>query len=814
MAAFPGVKAVGSFKRSEHESLPRTGTLLLPPSAPWTQGRGEDDVEAKEFRLEDLTIDEARIYENLCPHRSFKVKEGYEMKNLPKFDDLTRYDVGEDEEVELWKLEVHRLVTAVKSPQPPSVEGAPEWYGNADHDGYNGLHRVARAMTFSLDICIHDNGLLMLEHQPQLSNVSSYNLAHERLLGNFDPDEGTIRYDQNLRLDQHNDEAFHALVNYATATLARLLIRTVKDDSWVDSCLIAVAKIAAKMKVVEDNLPQAVSRTFEAQREFQVRMRQLARGQDDTAKFKLSGKKLADVYNNPEIYDPLAKRQTALKTDLDTSAARYFLLVVGFGHNISTLLSSAISNLSWHESYVQSSDVFETSTIVYDTGFRGLKTQLSQERDGSIGAAADQNAIRCAGMAFDVCTEIWAGLPSTEEPQEPYSSIHWNRTELASSGDLGQSIPGSRDLTAMKDVITALVPYLMFCGRFPSSLSVMARGIFLLSDSTDPVRYYAQPNFLAAVRIRTSQYEKSHKTALNNASVLNVFDTSMAQEGALAGLSADISEEAAQALRQRHQSTNDKFRDATAQLGKWVIDERSIVIHSVWFSWVVLMVVGTLVGGGVALVAIQTRIAGVDPSNLVVLIWTAAGFLVVYFKSMRVENWPWRDFLHGRVVCRSVSEVQAVTKIDPQVLLAVLLRYETRVLLNMRGPFHGLFFRRSNDGFSIDVPARTETAITGGHIFIKVDSINGPALVGISAKNWELYTYIKPKDIKEGGAGRICRDFLDPNNYRLPVEKGEKAKNHSGEGDLSEPLPIYPLCSNELEWYRVQGVFVEKAVFS
>ncbi|KAH8164480.1 hypothetical protein CIB48_g3769 [Xylaria polymorpha] len=215
-----------------------------------------------------------------------------------------------------------------------------------------------------------------------------------------------------------------------------------------------------------------------------------------------------------------------------------------------------------------------------------------------------------------------------------------------------------------------------------------------------------------------------------------------------------------------------------AQVDKWIIDERSIVISDVWYSWVALSAVGVLVAGALALIAVQNRIAGVDPSNLSVLIWTAAGFLMVYLKSRRVENWPWRDFLRGRVVCQSVSEVHAVTKIDPQVLLGILLRYENRMFLRKRGPFNALFQRQSDDGFVIDVPPLTETAISGGHIFLMVVSFNGSALVGLEAKKWEGYQSFSSKDVKTG-EGFICRDFRDPGSYSLPISEQRTLGNGS-----------------------------------
>ena len=127
------------------------------PDAP--EKREEDDVEVDEFNLGDLSIDVPHIMESLNSHVLFRVKEGYEMKGLPKFDDLTRYDIREKDELELWQLEVRRLAEVAKSENPPSLEGDPELFGRADLDGYNNLHRLALQVLYAMGVVIHDNEL-------------------------------------------------------------------------------------------------------------------------------------------------------------------------------------------------------------------------------------------------------------------------------------------------------------------------------------------------------------------------------------------------------------------------------------------------------------------------------------------------------------------------------------------------------------------------------------------------------------------------------------------------------------------------------
>jgi len=109
--------------------------------------------------------------------------------------------------------------------------------------------------------------------------------------------------------------------------------------------------------------------------------------------------------------------------------------------------------------------------------------------------------------------------------------------------------------------------------------------------------------------------------------------------------------------------------------------------------------------------------------------WVLAGFLVLILKSIRVQEWPWRDFFLGRVVCRSVSEVVAVSWIKAQVLLSILLRLEPLMVLNKRGPFETIFMRRSpEDGFAVDISIGTEALNTAGCFFVKVQSETGPVM--------------------------------------------------------------------------------------
>ncbi|KAM0418889.1 hypothetical protein ACHAPT_012154 [Fusarium lateritium] len=761
--------------------LQRSNSILFNKSTlPAGGQRVEDDVEGDEFRLRDLNIDVQHIVDSLRPHVLFRVKEGYEMKNLPKFDDMVRYGIREEEELELWGLEVRRLAAVAKSEEPPALEGDAEWFGDADAGGYNRLHRLALQMQYAIDISVHDNELVLLQYHPNLANESDYGFAHRRICRTFDEDRGSIRYERSIRIEKHNDEALHALVNYVTAVMARLLLRSMSGRFWIENCVSVLAKFAAKIKVVTADLPTAFERTLEAFRDFQIQVTQSPEAR---------GVHVAQVNSSSSDDDPMAKQQKALQEDIDTSGARYFMEMDAFRHSLSNLMEAAIADLTWNEEIEQPADVFETSSIVYDTGFPDRRTQLCRERDGTIGAAAERKVIDFSGVAFHIGSEVWETLSSSNtHGLSSYTTLTWSRKPF--SRDQKPKGKDPRDplteptennptvhMARMLDVIKALVPYLMSCGAFPTHLSMFTQLAVLISDPTNPVRYYKQKSFLTVARIHTSAYERNQNPTTSLISQ-TVYDTDMAKLA-------------------RRGKPNRQLKEELEQAEKWIIDEKAIIIQHAWYSMVALGVCALLIAGGVALIAIEDSASGVDPSNLTALAWAAAGFTMIYFKSRRVQDWPWRDFLRGRIVCRSITEVQSVTGMDPQVLIAILLRLETRMFLKTRGPFNTLFFRKAEDGFSIDVPLLTSTVIDGGYIFVRVDSMSGPALVVLSAKTYGHYDAISPKGTSSGKEKFICRDISDSGRYLLN----------------GESLALYPIVTNELQWYRVRGVFATRACF-
>ncbi|EPE04849.1 hypothetical protein F503_00003 [Ophiostoma piceae UAMH 11346] len=721
-----------------------------------------------------------------------RVGNHVEITTTPKFGDLTQYGVSEENEKRVWAAEVRRLAAAVTDPGITQLEGPAEWYGgDADANGYSCLHDLAHSFQMALEICTHDDLIVASKSHPQQDYSHPIALSYNRLERNFDDKIQRRKFEH---LGRGGNRAFHAFVNYVTATVAIVLLRTTDDDLWADNCLASLAQFASKMKVVGYDLPITTA----------ISMAVFLRSQPLLSPIK---------FTNP--------------MDLDPQEAEHIAPLIAFNQTVQQLLRDATATLLWDATTGQPSDMFETSAVLYDTGFHGARRQLCQERNRRIGSSAGRSTVRSASVVFDVCRAIWSDIPDDDRPVPCRTYVDWSWTSKNSNDKDGKGIHKKgaatrrRSLTNMKDVISVLVPYTMFCGPFPSTLAAL---VSASSDKQTPTTCPEPSTHLASVRIRTSQYtwlEAQMQDQYENHGPphKNVYDTALAQERALAR-SEDDSMIDDDIKQRRYREMNERLREATAQMANWTIGPHSITINDNWYCRTTFTAISLLVLGALALIFIAGRqpLAGVDRPNLVVLVWTAAGFLMAYVKSTRVEAWPWHDFLRGQVVCRSISEIHAVTKINPQTLLAVLLWNANSMTISLRtsGPFCSLFGEHESGGFDIDIAPLNDTAMAGGHLFVVVSTHDGPALVDLVAQaDAESYTSVPNAGSNTTTAhlrdALYCINAGSPDHFLTFIRE----KDETGSTKTRKMfLPMYRLSDNGvLEWNRVLGVLDERAIF-
>jgi hypothetical protein len=156
------------------------------------------------------------------------------------------------------------------------------------------------------------------------------------------------------------------------------------------------------------------------------------------------------------------------------------------------------------------------------------------------------------------------------------------------------------------------------------------------------------------------------------------------------------------------QTNAEKYMSVEMRMNEWIISELTVTLKCYRYVYTILSFCILLVCGATAVpFSVQNRLKGVDPFNITTFAWLVAGFILVIAKSRYVCEWPWHDFLRGRVVCKSIKEMADVTGIDDQIILTSLLHNERDTTLITKGPYNSMFERRAesgNEGFSIDIP--------------------------------------------------------------------------------------------------------------
>jgi hypothetical protein len=266
---------------------------------------------------------------------------------------------------------------------------------------------------------------------------------------------------------------------------------------------------------------------------------------------------------------------------------------------------------------------------------------------------------------------------------------------------------------------------------------------------------------------------------------------------------------------------------------KWTIRSTDIVVFCRVYVRCIQGLAILLVLGGLAVpFSVGDRIAGVDPFQIATYTWLLAGFLLISAKSLYVDEWPWNDFLHGHVKCRSVSDLSEVSGIDPQIVLLFLLRNESKNLLVTDGPYNGMFERTleqrsmeqkkvektrrnkkkgemktqsmeptvgTRQGFSIDEPSHIHTLLASGIAVLKVRDKAGEHLVCIDGRRGMLDTS------RAGATGNwmTCPNF----NSEQLENMFDEHKQGIGERD------VYMVERVEFQWVRVLGVYVKDSKF-
>lgn len=741
------------------------------------------------------------------------------IKDQPKYDCLDLYDVPQMKQVDLWKVEMERLWENTALSPDGELQTAPRFScegslsASIGKSSYETLSSFHECLTWCWTICAHDNELITLENLPKLFDLDQYT-RHRLVLIN-----GVKRTPSRVSgiLRNFDVSTFYELVDYLSATCARVLVQISANRFWQSISLAVLVMWATKMKVLARDpikyakasldRAQVILKHEETQLEFEARQKM--------SSFNAPPEDQFDAPALPGLqYGPKNRRQAEGITgfqvepddplfapDEDKVTWLYFAEMAMPRKGIHDLLFVALSTFRASNRSRLPVDAFEISSMVFGSDLLGYPTLLSQDRDGEIGGSSTEISVRYSYAAFRTMRQVIKelarqheafGLTSRPPPHEPSSTVQSGgepekdrdkegaklgtshtmlRWEWESDDSTGLS-EGALELGTVAEVVAVITPLALTQPAAVNIISALVRVVNKITTAQDPVEPVSNVPFSALYYVRTKGYDDGTEAQRRQGDAESL-SGSLLSHHRLLGLDRNdelpkngkevVDNKRAETLKAQRQQLN-KTRE---RFKGWTIDERSISVSVPKYVATVFTGCFLLVAGGLAAgFTVGDRIVGVDPFNITTFSWAFAAFVFVIAKSVLVENWPWKDFLQGEVVCRSVSELSAVTGMDKQEIIAYLLGNEYNTILITRGPYNKPFDRRGEEGFSIDHKIGLRTLLRSGVIPVKVATPDGPGSDALHIfdlrRGWRLRTLFHVHDREDEDDEQYMLMCIDP----------------------------------------------------
>lgn len=748
----------------------------------------------------------------------------------PKFDDLAGYDVSEEEEEKLWELEATRLLQVVENPEEPlQFSHDNVCAGTESKDIYQAIAALSNQLLVNLHTCRHDNELVMMQFGAKDHDASAELSSRSILEKRLDEPERPPGLADKANRSKQFVLSYFALLDYITAVLARWVTLAADSESWQTGTLCGLSKYSAKMKILvrdwEGYALRSLSRAKRITTEKSVlKAFGLTDGdaEQEAAPTRPALQQGRTGWAGADL--PLwsqtssnSKREKELEAFLEADepvTSMFFSEMAFINYWTSSALLSILQALKPGSRSGHAPDAFDISSLVYRAGTldSAMPTFIHQDRGGEILGSSRPDFLKNAYPGFRLVQQAVTGLKSN-----PASNVDPNRktfdadprrtgtivlVQLEEGATAGDTEAQEIHLATPSQVITVMVPLLC---TIPGIINDLGYSLSRLSelyhiDMEESLSSRA-PEYTAIASIRTKKFETQSNSFAPGAdfrslsrSMVATSDRYAARSKPSANTNAWHSTSAEQKelvlLKARQR------REKLVQEGRmWDIEESSVSIKCAKYVYTVLVSCGAIVIGGLMVGIFMGEresgaLQGVDPFNIASFSWVLAGFIILLAKSIRVNEWPWRDFLLGRVTCRSLSELRAVTGSDEQDLIHYLLTKEAENVLIAKGPYNQMFVRKGDGGFSIDVKPEIRTLMACGVIFVKVASLRGTALVCLDFRRGSERRDIRTgilHDDKVSWDDMICR--YPPKSDDEDVELGRSR------GDIL------------LRWKKVLGIY-------
>ncbi|KAK1240237.1 hypothetical protein MKX08_007679 [Trichoderma sp. CBMAI-0020] len=733
-----------------------------------------------------IDVRESDVLEALHIHERYRLPSvvDVEVVDLPNFEDVTPYGVTKEQQRLLWEKEALRLVAAVEADTALEFEGSSDLEADSKK-AYELLTDLAAQVWLGECIVSYDAQSLFAEHNKELCFKNLIRRSRSTIdyickKDDEDEDEQDVQDPVTPRASKTDLVNF---INYVTAVFARNFCMATEGRALHARLIANLARISTKLKIVTTKPLEFCQISIDngvLERDIDIPTHYGARGRQEGMPNDI-GRGLGPM---PELQSPMLTRLRAMESELEDNPDRrskkdslrtmYFFNCSKLQVMIHEMLSFILLSLRGGNQLMSTSITsYEMTAIVFKTGFEKFPALIFQDRDNDFLGTSDASNINCARSAFYNLDQtirkiqsssketrasvldgtIRSSLNQTDKDDSVGTCISW-AYETEDVGEKSLRTPSKLQLDSMTQVISVIVPFLFtdptavyICEKF-ISMSIFTE--LNQERQLNPIKHSDFDRYFAFFSLSTRDYNESQSGGQPDEA--KPLSQSLIRQKTLLSRKGEGKEQAnldRYANNSRESKLIEQFQievDANqTKMKTWVYEEKGVMVQCKMYVFTIMAFCVLLVFGGIAFGAsVGERISGVDPFNVTTYCWALAAFILLVAKSVRVHSWSWNDFLHGRVLCKSVSELSSVTGIDDQTILVKLLQDEFVSFLETRGPYNAVFRRRSQDeGFSIDRPLTMWTMLFSGLIMIEVEVARGRGLVCLDLRRGTLIDTIK-----------------------------------------------------------------------
>lgn len=768
--------------------------------------------------------------------------------HTPLLGNLDGYGVDAHQRKRLWDLEIRRLRQLNLSAEEalkPRIEPDILLEGKIEGKAFRELESLAHAIRLTLFVCIVDDAR---EADPNMKDSSSFaleclevlsrfvNMDNEPAVPGVNPGSELGSWYQKLKLPEGTrtseteklriSTTFHYLIDQITATVAQIAIRVSESEYWLVVVLACLAKLATKMKVIHSNLYQFVKSCvvgaayWASEHKSRSRYRFMA---SDYGDFEDDGQQ------RPALSDdsPIVERHVREHLTVSSWLAKC----------ITTILRNLGDKKPWwtEDSYIDS------CTSIFDTGLEPTGTILHQNNHGSLSGSSDKITVSFSSVALETVWKLGDMITAktlntypdntTIDQSELYIEFHLDLEEGGSGRGRRWTPDRPTTLLTIIDYIILVIPLSLADPIIGEGYRDTLHEISSLSAFGIPITRQIQIRGFVALKQNKPMSTRSISKLGSSLAVPE--SEEIARSGNPQNIHYEVSSsllgsflldkrrclldrkiipksetthlESALTLMKLKLRPRNKHREEILRIAtKWTIQEKAIVVPCPRYVLTVAFLTFILVAGGVTCAfVVGERIPGVDPSNLTNFSWLVGGLSILVAKSMRVSDWTWRDFLSGRVSCRTVQELSDVSGLEPQDILFFLLSSQMHGIVLPSGPFQEAFSRNSkSDGFSIDVKPNLQTLLASGIVLVHVLTLEGPALLWLRLVPGDRKTHVvRPSGTTGTTKGRGFLGWRQPTFGDSGVPVCRDPPRFQGDGDAIITL------EQSIRWIKVLGLY-------